>query len=83
MNRLSAILQLASNSLDTTDKCGPLELRGFKNKLYVVVAGDKVFLYKNAEVCTCQREPCFSERSALEKCKFVWEISCVVQKPSR
>uniref|UniRef100_A0A803TMV2 ArfGAP with RhoGAP domain, ankyrin repeat and PH domain 1 n=1 Tax=Anolis carolinensis TaxID=28377 RepID=A0A803TMV2_ANOCA len=29
--------------------CGPLELRGYKSKLYVAVAGDKVFLYKNAE----------------------------------
>nr|XP_034956925.1 arf-GAP with Rho-GAP domain, ANK repeat and PH domain-containing protein 1-like [Zootoca vivipara] len=31
------------------DKSGLLELRGFKNRLYVVVAGEKVFLYKNAE----------------------------------
>uniref|UniRef100_A0A8D2LKP8 ArfGAP with RhoGAP domain, ankyrin repeat and PH domain 1 n=1 Tax=Varanus komodoensis TaxID=61221 RepID=A0A8D2LKP8_VARKO len=41
--------QPASSSVDSVDKCGPLELRGFKNKLYVVVAGEKVFLYKNAE----------------------------------
>ncbi|KAM6288946.1 arf-GAP with Rho-GAP domain, ANK repeat and PH domain-containing protein 1, partial [Aegotheles albertisi] len=31
------------------DKSGFLELRGFKPKLFVVVAGDKVLLYKNAE----------------------------------
>ncbi|NXS60926.1 ARAP1 protein, partial [Brachypteracias leptosomus] len=31
------------------DKSGFLELRGFKHKLFVVVAGDKVFLYKNSE----------------------------------
>uniref|UniRef100_A0A672UZ73 ArfGAP with RhoGAP domain, ankyrin repeat and PH domain 1 n=1 Tax=Strigops habroptila TaxID=2489341 RepID=A0A672UZ73_STRHB len=31
------------------DRSGFLELRGFKHKLFVVVAGDKVFLYKNAE----------------------------------
>ncbi|NXN15618.1 ARAP1 protein, partial [Indicator maculatus] len=30
-------------------KSGLLELRGFKDKLFVVVAGDRVFLYKNAE----------------------------------
>ncbi|NXX42014.1 ARAP1 protein, partial [Tricholaema leucomelas] len=30
-------------------KSGILELRGFKHKVFVVVAGDKVFLYKNAE----------------------------------
>lgn len=32
------------------DLAGSLELRGFKNKLYVSVAGDKVQLYKNLEV---------------------------------
>lgn len=32
------------------DRSGFLELRGFKHKLFVVVAGDKVLLYKNAEV---------------------------------
>ncbi|XP_057277153.1 arf-GAP with Rho-GAP domain, ANK repeat and PH domain-containing protein 1 [Pezoporus wallicus] len=31
------------------DRSGFLELRGFKHKLFVVVAGDKVLLYKNAE----------------------------------
>ncbi|XP_045149051.1 arf-GAP with Rho-GAP domain, ANK repeat and PH domain-containing protein 1 isoform X2 [Echinops telfairi] len=31
------------------DHSGSLELRGFKNKLYVVVVGDKVQLYKNME----------------------------------
>ncbi|EMP27295.1 Arf-GAP with Rho-GAP domain, ANK repeat and PH domain-containing protein 1, partial [Chelonia mydas] len=48
LNRIS-LFQLATGALDSVDKCGLLELRGFKNKLYVVVAGDKVFLYKNAE----------------------------------
>lgn len=32
------------------DHAGSLELRGFKNKLYVTVVGDKVQLYKNLEV---------------------------------
>ncbi|XP_062983427.1 arf-GAP with Rho-GAP domain, ANK repeat and PH domain-containing protein 1 isoform X2 [Elgaria multicarinata webbii] len=45
----ASVFQVASSSLDSVDKCGPLELRGFKNKLYVVAAGEKVFLYKNAE----------------------------------
>uniref|UniRef100_A0A8V5H7L2 Uncharacterized protein n=1 Tax=Melopsittacus undulatus TaxID=13146 RepID=A0A8V5H7L2_MELUD len=31
------------------DRSGFLELRGFKHKLFVVVAGDRVLLYKNAE----------------------------------
>ncbi|NWR35511.1 ARAP1 protein, partial [Tachuris rubrigastra] len=37
------------NATEPADKSGFLELRGFKHKLFVVVAGDKVFLYKNAE----------------------------------
>lgn len=32
------------------DHQGYLDLRGFKGKVYVVVASDKVFLYKNQEV---------------------------------
>uniref|UniRef100_A0A674K0G4 ArfGAP with RhoGAP domain, ankyrin repeat and PH domain 1 n=1 Tax=Terrapene triunguis TaxID=2587831 RepID=A0A674K0G4_9SAUR len=48
LNRIS-LFQPPTGALDSVDKCGLLELRGFKNKLYVVVAGDKVFLYKNAE----------------------------------
>ncbi|KAM6094430.1 arf-GAP with Rho-GAP domain, ANK repeat and PH domain-containing protein 1 isoform 3-T4 [Chlamydotis macqueenii] len=41
---------LATNgAADSADKSGFLELRGFKHKLFVAVAGDKVFLYKNAE----------------------------------
>nr|XP_056714789.1 arf-GAP with Rho-GAP domain, ANK repeat and PH domain-containing protein 1 [Euleptes europaea] len=48
LDRLS-VLHLAGVSFDSVDKCGLLELRGFKNKLYVAVTGDKVFLYKNAE----------------------------------
>ncbi|OWK62710.1 Arf-GAP with Rho-GAP domain, ANK repeat and PH domain-containing protein 1 [Lonchura striata] len=43
-------MSLASDSAtELADKSGFLELRGFKHKLFVVVAGDKVFLYKNAE----------------------------------
>lgn len=38
------------SATELADKSGFLELRGFKHKLFVVVAGDKVFLYKNAEV---------------------------------
>ncbi|XP_043928964.1 arf-GAP with Rho-GAP domain, ANK repeat and PH domain-containing protein 1 isoform X2 [Protopterus annectens] len=34
-------------NIETVDKSGYLELRGCKPKLYVVVSGDKVFLYKN------------------------------------
>ncbi|NXO76254.1 ARAP1 protein, partial [Sitta europaea] len=44
------LMSLATDSAtELADKSGFLELRGFKNKLFVVVAGDKVFLYKNAE----------------------------------
>ncbi|NWH44106.1 ARAP1 protein, partial [Fregata magnificens] len=39
----------ANSAADPADKSGFLELRGFKHKLFVAVAGDKVFLYKNAE----------------------------------
>ncbi|NXY36511.1 ARAP1 protein, partial [Pomatorhinus ruficollis] len=43
-------MSLATDSAtELVDKSGFLELRGFKQKLFVVVAGDKVFLYKNAE----------------------------------
>ncbi|NXH69354.1 ARAP1 protein, partial [Hydrobates tethys] len=38
-----------NGATDWADKSGFLELRGFKHKLFVAVAGDKVFLYKNAE----------------------------------
>ncbi|NWS63560.1 ARAP1 protein, partial [Chunga burmeisteri] len=38
-----------NGATDLADKSGFLELRGFKHKLFVAVAGDKVFLYKNAE----------------------------------
>ncbi|NXL77679.1 ARAP1 protein, partial [Leptocoma aspasia] len=44
------MMSLATDSgTELADKTGLLELRGFKHKLFVVVAGDKVFLYKNAE----------------------------------
>ncbi|XP_077154971.1 arf-GAP with Rho-GAP domain, ANK repeat and PH domain-containing protein 1 isoform X2 [Ranitomeya variabilis] len=34
---------------ENVDKCGLLEMKGCKPKLFVVVASDKVFLYKNGE----------------------------------
>ncbi|NWZ30793.1 ARAP1 protein, partial [Asarcornis scutulata] len=37
------------DATEPADKSGFLELRGFKHKLFVAVAGDKVFLYKNSE----------------------------------
>ncbi|XP_075402343.1 arf-GAP with Rho-GAP domain, ANK repeat and PH domain-containing protein 1 isoform X3 [Tenrec ecaudatus] len=40
---------LGMPGLELPDHSGNLELRGFKNKLYVVVVGDKVQLYKNVE----------------------------------
>ncbi|NXU69172.1 ARAP1 protein, partial [Horornis vulcanius] len=44
------LMSLAMDSAtEPADKSGFLELRGFKHKLFVVVAGDKVFLYKNVE----------------------------------
>ncbi|XP_068540233.1 arf-GAP with Rho-GAP domain, ANK repeat and PH domain-containing protein 1 isoform X1 [Anas acuta] len=39
----------APDATEPADKSGFLELRGFKHKLFVAVAGDKVFLYKNSE----------------------------------
>nr|DBA32250.1 TPA: hypothetical protein GDO54_000056 [Pyxicephalus adspersus] len=36
-------------TLENPDKCGPLEMKGCKPKLFVAVAADKVYLYKNAE----------------------------------
>ncbi|KAG2457339.1 ARAP1 protein, partial [Polypterus senegalus] len=39
-----------SSSTASEEKQGYLELRGLRSKLYVVVSGDKVFLYKNMEV---------------------------------
>ncbi|KAG9471772.1 hypothetical protein GDO78_022906 [Eleutherodactylus coqui] len=44
--------QPASTSLhipENVDKCGLLEMKGCKPKLFVVVATDKVYLYKNGE----------------------------------
>ncbi|XP_026548969.1 arf-GAP with Rho-GAP domain, ANK repeat and PH domain-containing protein 1-like, partial [Notechis scutatus] len=49
LHRTSRLQPASSSSVDSVDKNGPLELRGFKSKLYVAVAGEKVFLYKNAE----------------------------------
>ncbi|NXA48764.1 ARAP1 protein, partial [Nothocercus julius] len=45
----TSMVPTANGAMDLVDKCGFLELRGFKNKLFVAVAGDKVFLYKNSE----------------------------------
>lgn len=47
-NRVSMLQQ---SSAASEEKQGALELRGLRSKLYVVVSGDKVFLYKNNEVC--------------------------------
>lgn len=48
--RLSSASVLGVQGTEQPDRAGSLELRGFKNKLYVAVAGDKVQLYKNLEV---------------------------------
>ncbi|XP_025897354.1 arf-GAP with Rho-GAP domain, ANK repeat and PH domain-containing protein 1 [Nothoprocta perdicaria] len=45
----TSMVATADGAVDLVDKCGFLELRGFKNKLFVAVAGDRVFLYKNSE----------------------------------
>ncbi|XP_041438699.1 arf-GAP with Rho-GAP domain, ANK repeat and PH domain-containing protein 1 isoform X2 [Xenopus laevis] len=47
-NRLSTY-QTVSVGSTGADKSGLLELRGFRNKVYVEVVMDKVFLYKSAE----------------------------------
>ncbi|XP_029457909.1 arf-GAP with Rho-GAP domain, ANK repeat and PH domain-containing protein 1 isoform X3 [Rhinatrema bivittatum] len=44
-----SMIQMWANGMDGAEKAGPLELRGCKPKLYVTVAGDKVFLYKSFE----------------------------------
>lgn len=48
--RLSSSSLLGVQGSELPDHAGSLELRGFKNKLYVAVVGDKVQLYKNLEV---------------------------------
>ncbi|NWX94440.1 ARAP1 protein, partial [Nothoprocta pentlandii] len=45
----TSMVATANDATDLVDKCGLLELRGFKNKLFVAVVGDRVFLYKNSE----------------------------------
>ncbi|XP_031509069.1 arf-GAP with Rho-GAP domain, ANK repeat and PH domain-containing protein 1 isoform X14 [Papio anubis] len=47
--RLSSAYLLGVPGSEQPDRAGSLELRGFKNKLYVAVVGDKVQLYKNLE----------------------------------
>uniref|UniRef100_A0A8C3VX04 ArfGAP with RhoGAP domain, ankyrin repeat and PH domain 1 n=1 Tax=Catagonus wagneri TaxID=51154 RepID=A0A8C3VX04_9CETA len=47
--RLSSAYPLGVRGSEPPDHAGSLELRGFKNKLYVAVIGDKVQLYKNLE----------------------------------
>nr|XP_033803816.1 arf-GAP with Rho-GAP domain, ANK repeat and PH domain-containing protein 1 isoform X2 [Geotrypetes seraphini] len=42
-------LSMGGHGMDAAEKEGPLELRGYKPKLYVAVAGDKVFLHKSIE----------------------------------
>ncbi|XP_075054443.1 arf-GAP with Rho-GAP domain, ANK repeat and PH domain-containing protein 1 isoform X2 [Mixophyes fleayi] len=44
-SRVSSTFQVSEN----VDKCGLLEMKGCKPKLFVVVATDKVYLYKNSE----------------------------------
>lgn len=48
--RLSSASVMGIRGSEQPDHTGSLELRGFKNKLYVAVVGDKVQLYKNLEV---------------------------------
>lgn len=47
---IGAHLPGPSSIQPTHEMQGYLELRGLRSKLYVVVSGDKVFLYKNLEV---------------------------------
>ncbi|XP_047372375.1 arf-GAP with Rho-GAP domain, ANK repeat and PH domain-containing protein 1 isoform X3 [Sciurus carolinensis] len=47
--RLAGASLLGVRGSEQPDHAGSLELRGFKNKLYVTVVGDKVQLYKNLE----------------------------------
>uniref|UniRef100_A0A8C9C6E6 ArfGAP with RhoGAP domain, ankyrin repeat and PH domain 1 n=1 Tax=Phocoena sinus TaxID=42100 RepID=A0A8C9C6E6_PHOSS len=47
--RLSSAHPLGVQGSEPPDRAGSLELRGFKNRLYVAVVGDKVQLYKNLE----------------------------------
>ncbi|XP_069409078.1 arf-GAP with Rho-GAP domain, ANK repeat and PH domain-containing protein 1 isoform X2 [Ovis canadensis] len=47
--RVSSAYPLGVQGSEPHDHAGSLELRGFKNKLYVAVVGDKVQLYKNLE----------------------------------
>ena len=48
--RVSSAYPLGVQGSEPHDHAGSLELRGFKNKLYVAVVGDKGELYKNLEV---------------------------------
>lgn len=53
-SRTQAGLDLTFNPSTTSEMRGYLELRGLRSKLYTVVCGDKVYLYKNTEVqCVC------------------------------
>ncbi|KAI5625392.1 arf-GAP with Rho-GAP domain, ANK repeat and PH domain-containing protein 1, partial [Silurus asotus] len=49
LSRLKPSSELTFNPCVTSEMRGYLELRGLRSKLYTVVCGDKVFLYKNAE----------------------------------
>ncbi|XP_060744888.1 arf-GAP with Rho-GAP domain, ANK repeat and PH domain-containing protein 1-like isoform X2 [Tachysurus vachellii] len=48
-SRLKSSSELTLNPCVTSEMKGYLELRGLRSKLYTIVCGDKVFLYKNAE----------------------------------
>ncbi|XP_025784600.1 arf-GAP with Rho-GAP domain, ANK repeat and PH domain-containing protein 1 [Puma concolor] len=69
--QLSSAYPLGIRGSEPPDRAGSLELRGFKNKLYVAVVGDKVQLYKNLEVRRTPTPhscvPSFSAESELEK----------------
>ncbi|XP_062872364.1 arf-GAP with Rho-GAP domain, ANK repeat and PH domain-containing protein 1-like [Trichomycterus rosablanca] len=47
--RARAINEMTFNPCVSSEMKGYLELRGLRSKLYTVVCGDKVFLYKNTE----------------------------------
>ncbi|XP_069496367.1 arf-GAP with Rho-GAP domain, ANK repeat and PH domain-containing protein 1 isoform X3 [Ambystoma mexicanum] len=48
-DRRYSYIQSGSLAVDNPDKAGLLDLRGYKSKPYVVVSGEKVFIYRNAE----------------------------------
>ncbi|XP_056417038.1 arf-GAP with Rho-GAP domain, ANK repeat and PH domain-containing protein 1 isoform X2 [Hyla sarda] len=49
VDRRSRPISTSLYGSEMVDKCGHLERKGWKPKLFVVVAADKVYLYKNGE----------------------------------